>query len=64
MQDRATQVSTVLHRVLFLNLVGIIGVRIAGTPPDDDHPYGHRKFETMASIGILIFLIIVLREVL
>ena len=46
------------------NIVGIVGVRIAGAPPDDDHPYGHRKFETMASLGILVFLIIVLREVL
>jgi cation diffusion facilitator family transporter len=46
------------------NIVGIIGVRIAGAPPDDDHPYGHRKFETMASVGIMIFLILVLREVL
>ena len=46
------------------NVVGIIGVRIAGAPPDDDHPYGHRKFETMASLGILIFLLLVLREVL
>jgi cation diffusion facilitator family transporter len=46
------------------NIVGIIGVRIAGAPPDTDHPYGHRKFETMASVGILIFLVIVLTEVL
>ena len=46
------------------NIVGIVGVRIAGAPPDDDHPYGHRKFETMASVGIMIFLILVLREVL
>ncbi|MFM8532766.1 MAG: cation diffusion facilitator family transporter, partial [Acidimicrobiia bacterium] len=46
------------------NVVGIIGVRIAGAPPDEDHPYGHRKFETMASVGILIFLLLVLREVL
>ena len=46
------------------NVVGIIGVRVARQPPDDDHPYGHRKFETMASVGILIFLVIVLREVL
>ena len=46
------------------NVVGIIGVRIAGAPPDDDHPYGHRKFETMASLGIMVFLILVLREVL
>jgi cation diffusion facilitator family transporter len=46
------------------NVVGIIGVRIAGAPPDRDHPYGHRKFETMASVGILIFLLLVLREIL
>jgi cation diffusion facilitator family transporter len=39
-------------------------VRIAGAPPDEDHPYGHRKFETMASIGILLFLLLVLLEVL
>src|SRR5215203_2376874 len=95
--SRAAQVSTVLYRVLVLNLivatakialglttgavsvlsdgfhsltdtasniVGIIGVRIAGAPPDDDHPYGHRKFETMASLGIMVFLLLVLREVL
>ena len=46
------------------NVVGIIGVRVAGAPPDDDHPYGHRKFETMASLGILVFLLLVMREVL
>jgi cation diffusion facilitator family transporter len=46
------------------NVVGIIGVRAASEPPDRDHPYGHRKFETMASVGILIFLLLVLREVL
>jgi cation diffusion facilitator family transporter len=96
-RDRANEVSAVLYRVLFLNLivaaakialgtatgavsilsdgyhsltdtasnvVGIVGVRVAGAPPDEDHPYGHRKFETMASMGILIFLLLVLREVL
>jgi cation diffusion facilitator family transporter len=45
------------------NVVGIIGVRVAEAPADEDHPYGHRKFETMASIGILLFLLLVLREV-
>ena len=95
--SRAADVSTVLYRVLLLNLlvaaakialgittgavsvlsdgfhsltdtvsnvVAIIGVRAASAPPDDDHPYGHRKFETMASLGILLFLLLVLREVL
>ena len=46
------------------NVVAIIGVRAASAPPDDDHPYGHRKFETMATMGILLFLLLVLREVL
>ena len=46
------------------NVVAIIGVRVAGAPPDEDHPYGHRKFETMASVGILLFLLLVLLEVL
>jgi cation diffusion facilitator family transporter len=46
------------------NVVGIIAVRAASAPPDADHPYGHRKFETMASIGIVVFLVLVLREVL
>ena len=97
MGTRAAEVSTVLYRVLVLNLavaaakitlglttgavsvlsdgfhsltdtasnvVAIIGVRIAGAPPDHEHPYGHRKFETMASVGILLFLLLVLLEVL
>ena len=45
------------------NVVGLVGVRVAKQPPDADHPYGHRKFETMASVGILIFLVLVLVEV-
>ena len=97
MNDRYSQVSSVLARVLVANLavaiakivlgyysgtvsiisdgfhsltdsasnvVGLVGVSIARRPPDANHPYGHRKYETMASVGIMIFLIIVLVEVL
>ena len=46
------------------NVVALIGVSIARRPPDADHPYGHRKYETMASLGILVFLVVVLVEVL
>jgi cation diffusion facilitator family transporter len=46
------------------NLVALVGVRIARQPPDTEHPYGHRKFETMASVGILLFLLLVLVQVL
>lgn len=45
------------------NVVGLVGISIARQPPDAEHPYGHRKYETMASVGILIFLIIVLVQV-
>jgi cation diffusion facilitator family transporter len=46
------------------NVVALIGVSVARQPPDARHPYGHRKYETMASLGILVFLVVVLVEVL
>ncbi len=46
------------------NVVALVGVSVARRPPDADHPYGHRKYETMASVGILVFLVLVLVEVL
>jgi len=46
------------------NVVALIGVSVARRPPDENHPYGHRKYETMASLGILVFLVVVLVEVL
>ena len=46
------------------NVVALVGVSIARRPPDADHPYGHRKYETFASLGILVFLILVLVQVL
>src|SRR5438093_9261042 len=45
------------------NVVALVGISIARRPPDQNHPYGHRKYETMASLGILVFLVIVLVEV-
>jgi cation diffusion facilitator family transporter len=40
------------------NVVGLVAIRWAYSPPDRDHPYGHRKFETLAAMGIsfLLFL--------
>lgn len=34
------------------NIVGLIGIWYAAKPIDEDHPYGHRKFETLASLFI------------
>lgn len=38
------------------NVVGLVGTWIGMRPPDAGHPYGHRRFQTMAAvvIGLLI----------
>ncbi|MDD5618727.1 MAG: cation diffusion facilitator family transporter [Candidatus Omnitrophica bacterium] len=41
------------------NIIGIIGIWYASFPRDKEHPYGHKKYETFASIGIAILLLIV-----
>jgi cation diffusion facilitator family transporter len=47
----------------FSNVVGLIGVRAAGRPPDEDHPYGHRKYETVAAAAVTVFLTLLVVEV-
>jgi cation diffusion facilitator family transporter len=34
------------------NVIGLIVLTFAYAPPDRGHPYGHRKFETAATLGI------------
>lgn len=41
---------------LLSNAVAIFTVSIAARAPDDDHPYGHEKFETLGTIAIVGFL--------
>ena len=36
----------------FSNVIGLSGLWLASRPADDDHPYGHKKFETLAAAGI------------
>lgn len=40
------------------NILGLIGVKIAEKPKDSSHPYGHRKFEAMAVLGIAFLILI------
>jgi cation diffusion facilitator family transporter len=47
----------------FSNIVGLVGLRAARKPPDVDHPYGHRKYETLTAGGIFVSLILVVEEV-
>jgi cation diffusion facilitator family transporter len=45
------------------NVAALVGIRVARKPPDDDHPYGHRKYETLAAGLIAGFLVLVIVEV-
>lgn len=45
------------------NIVGLIGIYLASRPADIDHPYGHRKIEAIASMGISLLLFITCYEI-
>jgi len=46
------------------NVVGLVGISAAGQPPDEDHPYGHRKYETVAAAALTVFLLLLFIEIL
>lgn len=46
------------------NIVGLFAITAAGKPPDEDHPYGHRKLETVAALGIGGMLVVASWEIL
>jgi cation diffusion facilitator family transporter len=49
---------------MFNNVIGVAIVGVAGREPDEDHPYGHDKFETLGALGIVGFLSISCFELL
>lgn len=46
------------------NVIALVALRIASQPPDEDHPYGHRKFETLGAMGISALLCLAAWEIL
>lgn len=46
------------------NIIALVALRIADQPPDEDHPYGHRKFETLGAMGISALLCLAAWEIL
>ncbi|MBS1808151.1 MAG: cation transporter [Acidobacteria bacterium] len=40
------------------NVVGLVVMKYATAEPDDEHPYGHAKFETLAAFAIAGFLFV------
>ncbi|HEY9226233.1 MAG TPA: cation diffusion facilitator family transporter [Gemmatimonadaceae bacterium] len=49
---------------MFNNVMGVMLVTVAGRAPDEDHPYGHDKFETLGALAIVGFLSISCFELL
>ena len=46
------------------SVLGLVAVHFASKPSDDDHHYGHFKFETVAAMGIAVFIAITSWEIL
>jgi cation diffusion facilitator family transporter len=46
------------------NIIFMALMRVAGRGPDEDHPYGHTKFEVLGAMGIVIFLSVACFELL
>lgn len=40
----------------FNNVLALVVIRAASKPPDEDHPYGHGKYETLGALAIVGFL--------
>jgi len=38
------------------NIIGLVGLWISSKPPDEDHPYGHKKYETLATVAIAVMM--------
>lgn len=46
------------------NVVIWLVMRVASKPPDYDHPYGHRKFETIAVFALASLLVVLAVELI
>ena len=46
------------------NVIGLFGIWIASQPPDESHPYGHRKFDTLSTIAIAVLIFFAGYEIL
>jgi cation diffusion facilitator family transporter len=38
------------------NVIGLIGVGVSRRPADENHPYGHRKYETFAALSVAVLM--------
>jgi len=55
-----------LHALLHVvgGVVGLAGIFLARRPPDASHPYGYERYEPLAALGTLTFMLLAIREIL
>ena len=46
------------------NILGLAVMRVAAKGPDDEHPYGHAKFESLGALLVVIFLSVTIFELM
>lgn len=65
-RDALTVIGAGLESALDLmnNVIALLVVSIAHRAPDEDHPYGHAKFETLGALAVVVFLSISCFELL
>ena len=58
--------SDALHSLtdVFNNIFAFIASRVSASPPDKNHPYGHRKFETLAVFVLATLLSVIAIEII
>lgn len=58
--DSISMVADAFHSLMdgSSNIIGLVGVTLASRPRDETHSYGHAKFETFASIAIVVLLLV------
>jgi cation diffusion facilitator family transporter len=54
MNDSATVTADGIHSFIDggSNVLGLVAMSVAARPADENHPYGHGKFEALAALGI------------
>jgi cation diffusion facilitator family transporter len=64
MTNSSAIISDALHSMTDLanNVIGLIAIRISEQPSDDNHHYGHRKFEHLAVFSLSVLLAVVAFE--
>ncbi len=58
--NSSAMISDAVHSAsdVFSSIIVIIGIKISAQSSDDDHPYGHERFECVAAIVLAVVLVI------